>query len=169
MPASFGCWLRAAWRRADWRQGRPGGTPAHARATVRRGGRFSRVRSGQPDGIRSTHSADATERSLTDLSVAPGGLLRYGTSAGRWVLAATVLGSGLAVLDSTVVGIALPAISRDLGADLAGLQWVITAYMLTLAGLLLFGGALGDRFGRRRIFVLGTVWFAAASVMCGLA
>jgi EmrB/QacA subfamily drug resistance transporter len=95
--------------------------------------------------------------------------LRYDTRAGRWVVAATVLGSGIASLDATVVGIALPAISRDFHAGVDSLQWVINAYTLTLAGLLLLGGSLGDRFGRRRMFSLGTVWFAAASLLCGLA
>jgi EmrB/QacA subfamily drug resistance transporter len=95
--------------------------------------------------------------------------LRYGSSAGYWVIAATVLGSGVAALDATVVGIALPTIGRDFGADVAGLQWVVTGYLLTLAALLLLGGALGDRYGRRRMFVIGVVWFAAASLLCGLA
>ncbi len=95
--------------------------------------------------------------------------LRYGTASGRWVLLATVLGSGLATLDATVVGIALPAIGREFHAGVAGLQWVVNAYTLTLAGLLLLGGTLGDRYGRRRIFVLGAIWFAAASLLTGLA
>lgn len=88
---------------------------------------------------------------------------------GRWVLAATVLGSGMAMLDATVVNIALPAIGRDLGTDLEGLQWVVNAYTLTLAGFLLLGGALGDRFGRRRLFLIGVVWFAVGSVLCAAA
>src|SRR5205085_6808557 len=74
-----------------------------------------------------------------------------------------------AALDATVVGIALPTIGRDFGADVAALQWVVTSYTLSLAGLLLLGGTLGDRFGRRRVFSIGVVWFAAASVLCGLA
>src|SRR4051812_49506988 len=93
--------------------------------------------------------------------------LRYGTPAGRWTLVATVLGSGMAGLDATVVGIALPAIGRDFGIDVAGLQWVVNAYTLTLAGLLLLGGTLGDRYGRRRVFVAGTIWLAPASLLCG--
>jgi len=96
-------------------------------------------------------------------------VLRLPTAAGRWALAATVLGSAIAAIDATVIGIALPAIGKDLHAELSSLQWIITAYTLTLTGLLLFGGALGDRFGRRRIFVVGVVIFAAASVLCGLA
>ena len=82
---------------------------------------------------------------------APPDGLRYASTPGRWVITTTVLGSGVAALDATVVGIALPAIGRDLRVDVAGLQWVVTGYALTLAGLLLVGGALGDRYGRRRI------------------
>ena len=95
--------------------------------------------------------------------------LRYGEPAGRWVLLATVLGSGMAFLDATVVTIALPAIGEDLGAGAAGLQWVVNAYTLTLAAFILLGGSLGDRFGRRRVFLIGVICFAAASALCGLA
>mgnify|MGYP001337767267 CR=1 FL=1 len=91
------------------------------------------------------------------------------TSArGRWILAATVLGSGLALLDGTVVNVALPFLGRDLDARMDGLQWTINAYTLTLAGLILLGGSLGDRYGRRRIFLIGVAWFAVASALCGL-
>lgn len=100
---------------------------------------------------------------------APAPAVRLGTPTGRAVLLTAVLGSGMAMLDSTVVNVALPHIGRDLGADLAVLQWTVNAYMLTLAGLLLLGGALGDRFGRRRVFVIGVVWFAIASLLCGIA
>jgi EmrB/QacA subfamily drug resistance transporter len=92
-----------------------------------------------------------------------------GTPAGRWVLVATVLGSGMVFLDSTVVNVALPTIGRHLNASLAGLQWTVTAYTLTLAGLILLGGSLGDRLGRRRVFLIGVVWFALFSGLCGLA
>jgi EmrB/QacA subfamily drug resistance transporter len=95
--------------------------------------------------------------------------LRYASRRGRWVLLATVLGSAIASIDATVVGIALPAIGRDFGANLTALQWVVNAYTLTLAGLLLFAGTLGDRYGRRRIFLAGVIWFAVASLICGLA
>ncbi len=88
---------------------------------------------------------------------------------GRWLLAATVLGSGLASIDATVVSVALPAIGRSFDASFADLQWVVTAYALTLAAFILVGGALGDRFGRRRVFVAGVVWFAVASLLCALA
>ncbi len=90
-------------------------------------------------------------------------------SAAPWVLAATILGSSLAFIDGTVVTVALPAIARDLGAAGADLQWVIEAYALLLSSLLLVGGSLGDRFGRRRVFALGIVLFTMASVACGLA
>jgi EmrB/QacA subfamily drug resistance transporter len=95
--------------------------------------------------------------------------IRMGTAAGRWVLTTTVLGSGLAMIDATVVNVALERIGTDLGADFAGLQWTVNAYTLTLAALILLGGSLGDHFGRRRVFVVGVVWFACASLVCGLA
>ncbi|MGH4006172.1 MAG: MFS transporter, partial [Pseudonocardiaceae bacterium] len=82
---------------------------------------------------------------------------------------ATISGSGMAMLDATVVNIALPSIGRDLGADFRTLQWIVNAYTLTLAALILLAGALGDHFGRRRIFLVGVVWFAIASLLCGLA
>ncbi|MGH9265070.1 MAG: MFS transporter [Acidimicrobiales bacterium] len=99
----------------------------------------------------------------------PAGAVRVGSPAGRWVLLATVLGSGMAFLDGTVVNVALPAIGRDFDAGLSGLQWTIDAYLLTLGALLLLGGALGDRYGRRRVFEVGLVAFSAASALCGLA
>lgn len=95
--------------------------------------------------------------------------LAYGTARGRWVIAASVLGSGIATLDATVVGIALPAVGRTFHSGLGTLQWVVTGYSLTLAAFLLLGGSLGDRFGRRRVFSAGVVWFALASAACGLA
>ncbi|MFJ3440566.1 MFS transporter [Streptomyces sp. NPDC086081] len=95
--------------------------------------------------------------------------VRLASPRGRWILLTTVLGSSMALLDSTVVNVALPRIGRDLDADLAALQWTVNAYMVTLAGLILLGGALGDRFGRRKVFVVGVVWFAVASLLCGLA
>lgn len=95
--------------------------------------------------------------------------VRWGTPAARWILLATALGSGVAFLDATVVNIALPTIGTELGASVADLQWIVNAYTLTLASLILIGGSLGDRFGRRRVFLIGIVWFAAASLLCGLA
>lgn len=96
-------------------------------------------------------------------------MVRLASTRGRWLLAATVLGSGMAFLDGTVVNVALPTIGRDLGGDLRTQQWVLDGYLLTLSALLLLGGALGDRLGRRRIFVIGLVAFTIASVVCGLA
>jgi EmrB/QacA subfamily drug resistance transporter len=95
--------------------------------------------------------------------------LAYRSARGRAVLLATVLGSSLALLDGTVVNVALPAIGRDLHAAIDGLQWTINGYTLTLAALILLGGSLGDHFGRRRVFLIGVVWFATASLLCAIA
>ena len=89
--------------------------------------------------------------------------------AAPWILAATVIASSMAFIDGTVVNVALPALQKDLNASIADAQWVIEAYSLLLAALLLVGGAAGDRYGRRRVFLFGVVLFAAASVLCGLA
>jgi EmrB/QacA subfamily drug resistance transporter len=99
-------------------------------------------------------------------SVAP---LQLSTRRGRWTLLACVLGSGIAGIDSTVVNIALPDIGRDLHVGFSSLQWTVTGYTLTLASFILLGGSCGDRYGRRRIFVLGILWFAVASTLCALA
>lgn len=88
---------------------------------------------------------------------------------GRGVLAAAVLASGMAFLDGTAVNVALPALARELGAGLTGLQWVVDAYLLTLSAFLLLGGALGDALGRRRVFSAGVALFAVTSALCGLA
>jgi len=98
--------------------------------------------------------------------VAP--VVRLGTGQGRWLLTATVLGSGLAGVDATVVNIALPTIGRDLGKDFGALQWTVTAYTRTLAAFILLGGSFGDQLGRRRIFLMGVGWFAAASLLCAV-
>ncbi len=95
--------------------------------------------------------------------------LVYASARGRWVLLATVLGSAVASIDATVVGIALPAIGREFNVALDSLQWVVTAYTLTLAGLLLLAGSLGDKYGRKRVFVIGVIWFAVASLLCSVA
>src|SRR5438067_12802792 len=90
-------------------------------------------------------------------------------SRGRWVLAATILASSMAFIDGTVVNVALPALQSDLNASIIDVQWVIEAYSLLLAALLLVGGSLGDHYGRRRIFLIGVALFALASAWCGLA
>ena len=95
--------------------------------------------------------------------------LRLEDPAGRWVLAATVLGSTVAFLDATVVNIALPAVGRDLSAGASGLTWTVNAYALALAALVLVGGSLGDQFGRRRVFMVGIAWFGVTSLACALA
>ncbi|MEV0994125.1 MFS transporter [Nonomuraea sp. NPDC050202] len=105
---------------------------------------------------------------MTDDPALLHGHIALKSARGRWILFATVLGSGLAMLDSTVVNVALPFLGRELDAGMAGLQWTINAYTLTLAGLILLGGSLGDRYGRRKLFLVGTVWFAIASALCGL-
>src|SRR5882672_4727600 len=89
-------------------------------------------------------------------------------SSQRWVLAAAIVGSSMAFVDGTVVNVALPAIQRDLRATAIEVQWVIESYALLLAGLLLVGGSLGDRFGRRKIFAIGVAIFAVASVACAM-
>ncbi len=96
-------------------------------------------------------------------------MLRLSTPSGRWVVVATVLGSGMAAIDATVVGIALPTIGREFHAALGTLQWVVTGYTLSMAALILLGGTLGDRYGRRRVFSIGVAWFAVASAACALA
>lgn len=91
-----------------------------------------------------------------------------GTARGRWVLAATIAGSGVASLDATVVNVALARIGRDFDAKFAALQWISNAYTLTLASFILLGGVLGDRYGRRRVFLIGVIWFALASGLCAV-
>lgn len=95
--------------------------------------------------------------------------LTLASGRGRWVLVATILGSAVAGIDATVVAIALPAIGRDLETSFTGVQWTVTAYTLTLASFILLSGGAGDRYGRRRLFVIGVVSFAVASVACALA
>ena len=95
--------------------------------------------------------------------------LDYRSTAGKAVVLAAVLGSGITTLDGFVVNVALKTIGGDLDASLGQLQWVSNGYLLSLASLILIGGSLGDRLGRRRIFVVGVVWFALASLLCGFA
>src|SRR6266496_6670538 len=90
-------------------------------------------------------------------------------SARRWTLVATIIGSSLAFVDTTVVNVALPALQADLHATITDVQWVIEAYALFLGALILVGGSMGDEFGRKRVFLFGVVFFTAASVLCGIA
>jgi EmrB/QacA subfamily drug resistance transporter len=99
----------------------------------------------------------------------PRGLLAYRSAQGRWVVAAMILGSSVAGIDSTVVVVALPAIGRNLHAGFQALQWTVTSYTLTLASLILLAGSLSDRWGRRRVFLAGLGWFTVASVLCAAA
>jgi MFS family permease len=103
---------------------------------------------------------------MTETASAP---LRVGSAAGRGALLATILASGMTFLDATIVNVALPHLGAEFDATTSGLQWTVNGYALTLAAFVLLGGALGDEFGRRRIFLLGAAWFTAASVLCGLA
>lgn len=95
--------------------------------------------------------------------------ITWGTHRARGVLATTIIGSGMAMLDGTIVNVALPRIGNDLHASVAGLQWIVDGYLLSLAGLVLIAGALGDRYGRRRVYLIGVAWFGAASLVCGIA
>ncbi|WP_280419303.1 MFS transporter [Nocardia carnea] len=96
-------------------------------------------------------------------------LPRLRSASGRWIVLATVLGSSVASLDATVVNIALPRIGEALATDVAGLQWTLNGYTLTLASFILLGGSFGDRFGRRKVFVAGAIGFALTSLLCGAA
>src|SRR5271169_3668324 len=87
----------------------------------------------------------------------------------RLTLIACILGSGIVLLDGTVVNVALPTIQRALGGGLAAEQWIVNGYLLTLGSLILIGGSLGDLFGERRIFALGVAGFGVASLACALA
>src|SRR5438552_7688029 len=90
-------------------------------------------------------------------------------SAGVWILTATILGSSMAFIDGTVINVALPALQRSLNATVVDVQWVVEAYALPLAALLLVGGSLGDQLGRRRIFLIGVAIFSLASAWGGFA
>ncbi|HVV09988.1 MFS transporter [Amycolatopsis sp.] len=95
--------------------------------------------------------------------------VRWGTATARGVLATTILGSGMAMLDGSIVNVALPRIGEEFQASVSGLQWILDGYLLALASLILVAGSLGDRYGRRRVFLIGVVWFGVASALCGLA
>lgn len=106
-------------------------------------------------------------RSERAVDPAPAGIA-LASARGRWVLAVAVLGSGMAFLDGTVVNVALPDIGRDLSASTGALQWILDGYLLKLASLILLGGSLGDRYGRRAVFVAGVLLFTLASLLCAL-
>ena len=108
-----------------------------------------------------------TDAGAALLRQSPG--LSVASSRGRWLLGVVVLGTSLIAVDGTVVRLALPAIGTDLHADFSTLQWIVTAYTWTLASVILIGGAAGDRYGRRRIFLMGVVWFSGASLLCAAA
>jgi MFS family permease len=91
------------------------------------------------------------------------------SSKQRWTLIATIVASAMTFIDMTVVNVALPALQKELGATITDVQWVVEAYALFLGALILVGGSLGDQFGRKRIFLIGVLWFTAASVWCGIA
>jgi EmrB/QacA subfamily drug resistance transporter len=96
-------------------------------------------------------------------------LIAWGTPRARAVLATTILGSGMAMLDGTIVNVALPRIGAEFAASVTDLQWILNGYLLALASLILIAGSLGDRFGRRRVYVIGVVWFGVTSLLCGAA
>ena len=98
-----------------------------------------------------------------------GSCARHSASSGGWIIGTTILGSSMAFVDGTVVNVALPALQSGLGATLSEIQWVVAAYALFLAALLLAGGALGDLYGRRKMFSAGVAVFSVASAWCGLA
>src|SRR6201989_462220 len=87
----------------------------------------------------------------------------------RWALIATIIASSMTFIDGTVVNVALPALQSSLNATITDVQWVVEAYALFLGALILVGGSLGDQFGREKVFLLGVLWFTAASVLCGIA
>ncbi len=152
--------------------------PVHPEVRHRRGRRAGTVGPVPDD---PTHDADANEGRGPAPTVPPADptapgtrshrreWLRMGTPRGRAVVAASVLGSGVAFLDGTVVNVALPTIGRDLDVGLSGLQWVVDGYLLTLGSLVVLGGSLGDRLGRRRVFQWGLVGFMVASLACAAA
>lgn len=114
-------------------------------------------------------STSALRGPCDEAAIASAPVAAAASGTGRWVLAATILGSSMAFVDGTVVNVALPALQRELGATAADAQWIVEAYALFLSALILVGGSLGDRLGRKRMYSLGTLIFTAASVVCGLA
>ncbi|MBV8932388.1 MAG: MFS transporter [Kutzneria sp.] len=123
---------------------------------------------GNPGAFGRSPHAEQYGALVTTTPGTPAGV-RWGTPQARGVLAATIVGSGMAMLDGTIVNVALPRIGAELSATMTGLQWVLDGYLLSLAALILVSGSLGDRYGRRRVFQIGVAWFGMASVLCGLA
>jgi EmrB/QacA subfamily drug resistance transporter len=123
--------------------------------------------SGKAPSIRASTSKPSAGRGAPASTRAPNGNIRSPIQ-GRWILLATILGSGMAFIDSTVVNVALPVLQQDLHANAADVQWVVESYALFLSALILVGGALGDRFGRKRLYAIGIGLFAVASALCGL-
>jgi EmrB/QacA subfamily drug resistance transporter len=113
-------------------------------------------------------AAGVTQRTPRDV-LDNSGYVRLASARGRWVLAVAVLGEAMTLLEATVVNVSLPSLGRDLGAGFAGLQWILDGYVLTLTSLILLGGSLGDRYGRRRILNLGVFVFLVASTLCAAA
>ncbi|HEX7759049.1 MAG TPA: MFS transporter, partial [Caulobacteraceae bacterium] len=111
----------------------------------------------------------SSAQAACDAAMAGAAKTAAGPARPTLVLATTILASSLAFVDGSVVNVGLPAIGRDLHGHAADLQWVINAYLLPLSALLLLGGALGDRYGQRRILIIGVTLFAAASALCGAA
>jgi EmrB/QacA subfamily drug resistance transporter len=105
---------------------------------------------------------------MTASAAAPAEPIRWGTPVARGVLATTIVGSGMAMIDGTVVNVALPRIGAQFGASVAGLQWIVDGYLLSLAALVLVAGVFGDLFGRRKVYLLGVGLFGVASLLCGL-
>src|SRR3954471_24111806 len=103
------------------------------------------------------------------METAEGAALPVDSNVARWTLIASILGSSIVFIDSTVVNVALPSIQADLGGGLAAQQWVVDAYLLTLGSLILVGGSLGDIFGEVRLFILGVTAFGVASLLCAVA
>jgi MFS family permease len=98
----------------------------------------------------------------------PSAIFPVSTKVGRWVLLATILGSSMAFIDSTAMNVVIPVLQSELNATIPQVQWIIEAYALFMSSLMLLGGSLGDKFGRKRIFALGIVVFTGASIWCGL-
>src|SRR5262249_16233185 len=152
------------------RRGRAGPSGAHGRREAR-----GKATEQTPAGDRTSllayvmGTSQTAPTCLPDMTTTDAPGLTYSSAPGRWVVVVTVLGSGIAALDATVVNIALPTIGREFHTGVGDVRWVITSYTLTVAAFLLIGGSLGDRFGRRKVYTIGIVWFAVASAACGLA